>query len=303
MWKYILIVVLLYVLLFVLSTNHLEKKMVYKCTANGGFKNFFSIPQYQTDVGTGIKEVFLAPFHFDNNKLTKISQGTMFNLYSFSDDYFEKQMKMSGKMFWNDYFNENGIKTPKLYATTNPFQVYDHIFPDKEYIAKPEYGFQGIGIHLIKGREVKPTKDNYLIQEKVQACDYDGALSYRVVTTYDGDVVTVYEQKNDKNVTSNSLNSFEPTATKVRLCGTSMCEDVRDKDNLNAVIDKLKNLHKRDFAFCFSIGWDLMLDCEHVYVLEGNWPSAIFGRRPDADEFLNDVIKPKAEKFYALSSI
>jgi hypothetical protein len=303
MLTYILIVVLLYVLLFILNTNHLEKKIFYKHVMNGGIKNFFGQSQYQTDVGTGVKQILLAPFYFDDNRLTKISQGTMFNLYCFTDEYIGTQGKMSGKMFWDDYFNKNGIKTPKLYATTNPFRVYDHILPDKEYIAKPEIGFQGRGVHVIKGRDIKPTKDNYLIQEKVQACDYDGALSYRVVTTYDGDVVTIYEQKNDKNVTSNSLNGFKPTETKIRLCGTSMCEDVKDKDKLNAVIDKLKNLHTRDFSFCFSIGWDLMIDCDHVYVLEGNWPSAIFGRRPDADEFLNDVIKPKVEKFYALNNM
>ncbi len=41
---------------------------------------------------------------------------------------------------------------------------------------------------------------------------------------------------------------------------------------------------------CFCIGWDVLVDCNHAYVIEGNWPNALFGVEDDnADEFYDIV--------------
>ena len=74
--------------------------------------------------------------------------------------------------------------------------IYHHINPDKEYISKPEYGTGGDGIKLIRGKDIKPTDLNHLIQDKIGSCEYNGARTYRVVTTYDGEVLVIYEFKN-----------------------------------------------------------------------------------------------------------
>lgn len=298
MLTYILIVVLLYVLLFILNMSHFERTILYKFFTRGGLKNTMSVPEYRKDnvaVDEGFKDILLSPFQFHRHKITKISDGTLLNFYCYHDKYFEKCREMSSKMFWNDYFNANDVKTPKLHATTNPFRMYEPISPDAEYISKPEHGLQGIGIHVVKGDEIKPTENNHLIQEKIDACGYKGARSFRIVTTYDGKLVSVEELKNDNKVTSNAL-----AGGNVKMCGDDMCGEYQ---KLHKPIKKLCELHKRDFSDCFCIGWDVLVDCNHAYVIEGNWPNALFGVKDDnADEFY-DMFKPKAKKFYALNNI
>jgi hypothetical protein len=298
MLTYILIVVLLYVLLFILNMSHFERTILYKFFTHGGLKNILSVPEYKKDnvaAGEGLKEFFLSPFYFHRHKITKISDGTLLNFYCYHDKYFEKCREMSSKMFWNDYFVENGVKTPKLYATTQPYRVYKPILPGAEYISKPEHGLQGIGIHVIKGDEITPTENNHLIQEKIDACGYKGGRSFRVVTTYDGELVSVEELRNDNKVTSNGL-----SGGNVKMCDKDMCGEYQ---KLHKPIKKLCELHKRDFADCFCIGWDVLVDCKDAYVIEGNWPNALFGNKDDiADEFY-DMFKPKVEKFYTLNNI
>jgi hypothetical protein len=47
----------------------------------------------------------------------------------------------------------------------------------------------------------------------------------------------------------------------------------------------------------------VLVDCKDAYVIEGNWPNALFGNKDDiADEFY-DMFKPKVEKFYTLNNI
>ena len=61
-----------------------------------------------------------------------------------------------------------------------------------------------------------------------------------------GDVLARYEFKNEETITSNISSSKRGIAV--------------EHDNvpeIEDVIEKLCELHTRDFDFCFSIGWDL----------------------------------------------
>jgi|TARA_B110000914_G_scaffold226491_1_gene252134 glutathione synthase/RimK-type ligase-like ATP-grasp enzyme len=200
-------------------------------------------------------------------------------------------------MFWNEYLPKNGINVPKLSATTNPHVIYHHINPDKEYISKPEYGTGGDGIKLIRGKDIKPTDLNHLIQDKIGSCEYNGARTYRVVTTYDGEVLVIYEFKNGEKITSNVMK------------GATVVERV-DVPEIEQTVEELCKLHTRDFNFCFSIGWDLMVDCEDkdptytdVYVLEGNWPSGLYGNDVNKNDKFIEMVNKKAKPFYTLNNI
>lgn len=283
---------LIYILLFILTISHFERKLMYDFVTQGGVRNSMNVSEYtnNTIVGKGILKVLLSPFYLDKYKFTKISDGTILNSYCYHDKYFEKQREMSSKMFWNDYFVENGIKTPQLYATTNPFILYKNILPDEEYIAKPNYGLQGTGIHVIKGEDVKPTESTYLIQEKIHSCEYEGGRSFRVVTTYDGEILSIEELRNDTKITSNGV-----TGGKVKMCTTDMCGEY---EKLREPIQKLCELHKRDFGFCFCIGWDLMVDCNDAYAIEGNWPPGLFNNKGELPQSFYELFTQKAKKFY-----
>jgi hypothetical protein len=283
MLKYVL---LLYVILVLINTNSIEKKMLYTLIKNGDFKN---VSQHPVEYDIGIGKYLTAPLYFDRNRLTKVSYGELFNAYCFTKPYAKVQQELQSKLFWDEYLPRNGINVPKLYATTNPLRVYEDIDPEKEYISKPEYGTTGNGIKIVRGEEIRPTETNHLIQEKIGSCGYDGSRTFRVITTYDGEVLVIYEFKNDDKITSNTAKG-----------GTSRIRT--DVPEIVETVEKLRTLHVRDFDFCFSIGWDLMVDCDDVYVLEGNWPSGLYGKVNNNDEFIEKV-KRKANRFYALNNI
>jgi len=261
--------------------------------------DWWTITHHSVKYDPGISNYLKAPFYFDKNRLTKVSRGQMYDAYCFTKPYAKVQEKLQSKMFWDEYLPKNGISVPKLNATTNPYKEYEYIDPDREYISKPEFGTAGDGVKIVKGRDVKPSEINFLIQDKIGSCGYDGARSYRIVTTYDGDVLARYEFKNEENITSNISSSKRGIAV--------------EHDNvpeIEDVIHKLCKLHKRDFNFCFSIGWDFMVECEDkdpafpdVYVLEGNWPSGIFGDTINKNDKFIEMVNKKARTFYKLNGL
>ena len=276
----------IYLVLFIVNTDDIDKKMMYHLAMNGDYARMYHHP-VKWDVGIG--NYLVAPFYFDRNRIMKISNGNFINAYCFKKRYARTQQLLQNKMFWNSYLPHNDIKVPKLYATTSPYNIYADIDPEKEYISKPEYGTIGNCIKIVKGKDVKPTKNNQLIQEKIGSCGYDGARSYRVITTYDGEVFAVYEFKNDNKIVSNKSQG-----------GTAKV--VKRNPEIKDMVEKLRRLHARDFDFCFTIGWDLMVDCDDVYVLEGNWPSGLF-INANKNESCIERIKTKARKFYALNNL
>lgn len=276
----------IYLVLFIVNTDDIDKKMMYHLAMNGDYTRVYNHP---VKWDAGIHNYLLTPFYFDKNGIMKKSNGEIINAYCFTKPYARTQQLLQSKMFWNSYLPHNDINVPKLYATTSPYNIYTDIDPEKEYISKPEYGTIGNCIKIVKGKDVKPTKNNQLIQEKIRSCGYDGARSFRVITTYDGEVIVVYEFKNDNNIVSN-------------LHKSGISKLVTYNPEIKDMVEKLRRLHARDFDFCFTIGWDLMVDCDDVYVLEGNWPCGLFGGINKNDEFI-ERIKTKARKFYALNNI
>ncbi|MBP04670.1 MAG: hypothetical protein CMA72_07810 [Euryarchaeota archaeon] len=294
--RVVFVSVMLYITLLLINTNSLEKKMMYTLLNDA---DWWTITHHSVKYDPGLINYIQSPFYFDRNRLTKVSRGQIYDAYCFTKPYAKIQEQMQSKMFWNEYLPNNGINVPKLYATTKPYKLYDFIEPDDEYVSKPEFGTAGSGIKLIRGKDVKSTETNHLIQAKIGSCGYDGARSYRVVTTYDGEVLVMYEFKSDETITSNISSNERATA-----------EEKTEVPEIERTVKELCRLHARDFDFCFSIGWDLMVDCEDgdptysdVYVLEGNWPSGIFGDTINRNDKFINMVNEKARKFYKLSGL
>lgn len=271
----ILILLFAYAVLFMINTNHVEKRMIYALLTDGDWNTVSTHPVSFTP---NYVEYLTAPLYFDKNRLTKVSHGEIFNAYCFTTRYAKIQQRMQSKLFWNEYFTRNGLRVPTLYATTHPFEVMTPMEPDTTYICKPEYGTTGNDISLVRGADVRPTDVNMLIQQKVNSCDYDGSRTFRVITTYDGDLLIAYEFRNDDTIVSNLVKGST----------SRTCEDIPRE--IEETVRTLRALHARDFTFAFSIGWDIMLDCDGTYVLEGNWPSGLFGDRKNTDAFIEDIM-------------
>lgn len=283
MLKYLFIFLFLYVLLFIMNTNEVDKKILYQLVMYGDYRH---VSQHPVEYDVGISKYLLAPFYFDKNRLMKVSDGELVNAYCFTKPYAKIQQTLQSKMFWNEYFPKNDLNAPKLYATTKPFHIYDDLDPNKEYISKPEFGTTGNGIKVVKGRDVKPTESNHLIQEKIASCGYDGSHTFRVITAHDGEIIAIYEFKSEDTVISNLAKGATSTLH------SKVPPEIED------TVEKLRQLHVRDFDFCFTIGWDLMVDCDGVYVLEGNWPCGLYGHVNKNDTYIERV-KAKANKFYS----
>lgn len=291
-----LVSLLLYIVLIFINTNSLEKKILYTVLQD---IDWWTITHHSVKYDPGITNYLKVPFYFDKNRLTKVSRGQIYDAYCFTKPYAKVQEQLQSKMFWNEYLPKNDINVPKLNATTNPYKEYVPIVPNKEYILKPEFGTGGDRVKIVKGVDVKPSEINYLIQDKIGSCNYDGARSYRIVTTYDGDVLARYEFKNNETITSNISSNKNAIAMKH--------DDIPEIED---IIDKLCKLHVHDFNFCFSIGWDLMVECQNkdptfsdVYVLEGNWPSGIFGDTINKNDKFIEMVNKKARTFYKLNGL
>jgi len=284
-----MMIVLVYMLLFIANMSTFERSVFLDFFTEGGFKNVLSVSGYQNGmVGQCMFRMLVAPFRFDRHKYAKISEGLLFNMYAFHDTHFERQRLMSSKLFWHEYFTTHRIKTPTLYAVTKPFKILKKPYPNREYITKPIHGLQGSGIHTIMGTDVGPTDEPRLIQEKIGACGYNGAQSFRVLTTYDGDVLAVKEFSNDNKTISNIA-----AGGKQVICGADMCGKFTQ---LKGIIEELNAAHTRDFSFCFCIGWDILIDCEHAYAIEGNWPPGLFDDSDIEADMYYDILLEKYKK-------
>ena len=132
MLKYLLVFLFIYVLLFIINTNDVEKKMLYQLMMHGDYRH---VSQHPVEYDVGVGKYLMAPFYFDKNRLMKVSDGELVNAYCFTKPYAKMQQNLQSKIFWDMYLSQNGIDVPKLYATTKPFHVHDDLDPEKEYIS------------------------------------------------------------------------------------------------------------------------------------------------------------------------
>ena len=93
--------------------------------------------------------------------------------------------------------------------------------------------------------------------------------SFRFVSLYNGTPFRLYEifGKSGKLVTNNGTTS---------ICEPQLCINLPNKENIEIkkITNKLLNCHKIEFKNIFSIGWDIIFDCNNnnikAYCLEGN---------------------------------
>ena len=69
---------LLYILLFLINTDSVEKRVIYKLLKDGDYE---SIMNHPVPFDVKLHEYFLAPFYFDKHRLTKVSHGDILNLF------------------------------------------------------------------------------------------------------------------------------------------------------------------------------------------------------------------------------
>jgi glutathione synthase/RimK-type ligase-like ATP-grasp enzyme len=239
--------------------------------------------------------LFILPFKIITDKYAfiKITEGVLYNMHNVDINLINET---EDKLQMHYFFMKHNIPVPELYGYSDNngnLKITKDIDPKMKYIIKPRYGCLGINIYKSKGDIIlnnKSIKSNLIIQELLQDCfNNNCARHYRVITFYSGKVFTIIElsQSNNK-IASNHANGGKG----------KIVYEVNPK--LEILIRKIALLHKSLWSDIFSIGWDLMLNCNKIvnaYVLELNiGHSAIFSDvTPDKDieEYISE-----AELFY-----
>ena len=206
------------------------------------------------------------------------------------------------KIYWYFFCKKFNINHPDMFLFKQNGKIYNFkkIKNDEYYVVKPTDASRGIGIEKMLGKDIKKNlkeSDNFLVQEtlKDETTTNEGR-HYRLVTTYDGDIPFLVVLVNKKDFRSNgSRGALEYNVRQRFLKKKLKYFSESQYKIMNEMINKLALIHKKNYKYLFSIGWDIMFSNKKMYLLEGN----VYGHGCSALD-RNGMIKyqKKAEKFY-----
>lgn len=270
----IVLFLFIYFILLYFSFNKIQRKIIIFCISN------YKLINNKLDLSSRsklkiLKKVIklLIPLRNDI-KFDLVTELSYLNLYlsKLNNKLF---LNFFDKIYWNDIFLKNNINTPKLIAYNYKNNIYcDNYNNNLNYLKKPIFGSQGSNIEKIKGTEINEylKNENTMIQELLIDCIAKSARHFRFISLYNEKKVSLWELKNNNSVVSNHA-----SGGKVNLCFSFICNNLIDNEQkeINDMMNKLILLHKNYYNDVFSIGWDIMLQCENennitAYCLEGN---------------------------------
>lgn len=255
----LLLAVLLYMLLVWHNVDDLDRWALVKTMQAHKSMMEGSKP---TDIFPYMRMLLAVPFV--PNHLTHFSEGGIYGAYAFLAR--RDGSELNSKLYWHKVFANHGINSPELYATCDK-GVHDQIVNGRAtpFIKKPIIGALGLGVETAASCDTCNEDEQWLCQRRVMTCG--GAEHYRVVTLHDSTLFCVYKLRAE-GVVSN----FARGGSVDLMYDGEKCKDGALPQALSLEIDKLCMLHSSQYDDVFSIGWDVMVDCEQdqAYVLEGN---------------------------------
>jgi hypothetical protein len=235
------------------------------------------------------------------------------------------------KYKWYQFFKDHGVNTPEVVgvydASTRDITLNQAMddSPDN-YILKPRCGGLGINIASFNNRDSLQT-GTYVIQKRVFVCDQKEfkTFHFRITTIRDStnpnhiNVFGIYlmglrassvDDSKDRIASNHAQSaivydvSVPDLLTMRSITETSnrSLPNGVDRNLLRHVCRKLCDTHRIHFPLSstFSIGWDVIMDCETYYVLEGNMGSSIIFTE---DVFIDDLISKTKREYSLLNSL
>ena len=201
-------------------------------------------------------------------------------------------IKMQNKLFWNDLFIKNNITTPFIIGTIKKKKIILKypINYNKKYIIKPVVG--GLGKKIMDFNDLTISNidnDNYIIQEKIIQTKIKG--HFRINTLFNKkkneyQILNIYLCLNDKNKIAsnnhnggkcNEVNIIDDNIRNMYNNNNYKLSNIFSKNIINNIIIDALNLHKDLPNHIISIGWDVMIEDNKYFFLEGNVPhSTVF---------------------------
>ena len=196
-------------------------------------------------------------------------------------------IKMQNKLFWNDLFIKNNINTPFIIGNIENKKIILKypINNNKKYIIKPVVG--GLGKYIMDFNNLTISNidnNNYIIQEKIIQTKIKG--HFRINTLYNKkyneyQLLNMYLCLNAKNkIASNShnggkcneVNINNDTIRNIHNDNIHKISNMFSRIIIDKIINDSLNLHKNLPSYVISVGWDVMIENDKYYFLEGNVP-------------------------------
>ena len=180
------------------------------------------------------------------------------------------------KLSWNTLFTDNNIPTPKIISTctnnvlSDQNKIDDYIKNNKKLIIKPVEGSCGNDVSIFDVNKI-PLHGNFVIQELIESNN----RSFRIITNCYNETISlwdIYLLVGDSIVTNMSKGGKTyKYINKKFINKNNKIIKLNEKENkfLNEAIDLAKKCHK-ELIFCPTIGWDVILNKDSCYFLEGN---------------------------------
>lgn len=252
-------------------------------------------------------QVMLLPFgnqdKYDDCLKGMLISGVYFNRLNI------KSSQFCDKIYWYDIFTKYKIKTPDIYIhidETGKQNQRKQINNNETYIAKPVKGTFGMGMNIMKGDKLKDFNyKNYIVQKLLIDCRLPkkDTRCFRYVTLYNGQKIVLIER-----IKKNSQVSSHPDITNI--CYYNNCHNLTAAENkeMMHITNQLAELHRNEYSKVFSIGWDIMINCDgnniEMYALEGNvfHHTYIFELTEGNKQFVKNY-KREGLKFYKMHNL
>lgn len=305
-YKLIYFFIVTYLLLtisFYISLENIDRMNIYKSLYGNLFGNkdlVCPIPMHKLYI-IGHISMLLICHILGKRFYDSVMKGYFISIAGIYSDHMDAKIgditKFCNKVQWYEIAKKYNIKTPEIRIiidSNGKHNVINKYEPNKNYIAKPINGLLGLGVKLIKGKNIK----NYVIQDYLRDCTIPSNDSqiYRYITLYNvTEYILLRFTKKNSNITAYADNQI-------------ICEGSCKLVELAKMCHQLKKLHKNEYPFVFSIGWDIMINCDNngiktAYLLEGNAPHNVFTFDIYKHQDYVKKYKDEAVKFYKIYNL
>ncbi len=274
---FLIFVILLYFIILYNKLDELDRVSLYYTITN--------LHKYAVDVpfSTSFLNYFLQflfiPFK-SKPYFSQFTEGGLYTSYLLKILSLDELRKLNSKLYWNDVFVKQGILHPTLMIVKENGLItyYGTIQENNYYIQKPIHGTLGNGVIKIHSKDIQTSlnqNDNIIIQELLTDCTLDHSVRrFRFVSLYDGTLFITYDTVSTDDIANHTSSR---NGGYIKSCFNAECKHLSTLQNasLNEIQRKLSKLHKNNYNFIFSIGWDVLFNCHtsgiiQSYCVEGN---------------------------------
>ena len=292
--KTIILIIFILYWFYIIRFDKLDRFCISKI-----IKNAYLLYNRDESIKSSIGPKFYRILFGNSYAFAVYTKGTFYNgiyLYDTNKALFDKY---ESKLAWKELFDKYNINHPKLYYKCVDGNLTKENF--QNYIYKPVIGRLGNEVKKITQIPTCNNDKNWIVQQMLKDCESKRARHYRVITLYTGKVFVINQMTSqDDSIASNGTQGGKRSVKYYNGKRNGYIND-----NVIDYSNKIANVHRQEFPNIFSVGWDLILNCEDdnkvPYITEGNFMHAVWSDNFDDVNFdMIDSFKKQCFEFLVL---